>query len=289
MIVWVGGLIGVFFTGVYGARLMRLTFYGPKSTYADVHLHDTSHGEAPATMFWTVTALAAGAILSGFLAIGFGAHDLLADWLQFVAPTIDATVGDDVLTTALAWSAGLGGAALVWWVYARAERLAAIKRPLAGGAVVAENLFYWDALYRRIAYLPASLDGDRALPRLRALGHLGLGEPHRLHRARVQPGGDGGPERRRADVRHGVRGGRGGARRLLPGEGVAVTSALIFLPLAGALLVALLPLPRRRDRGARAARDAGRVRARARWPSSGSTRAAASSTSRTATGSRTSA
>ena len=68
MIVWVGGLIGVFFTGVYGARLMRLTFYGPKSTYADVHLHDTSHGEAPATMFWTVTALAAGAILSGFLA-----------------------------------------------------------------------------------------------------------------------------------------------------------------------------------------------------------------------------
>jgi len=157
MIVWVGGLIGVFFTGVYGARLMRLTFYGPKSTYADVHLHDTSHGEAPATMFWTVTALAAGAILSGFLAIGFGAHDLLADWLQFVAPTIDATVGDDVLTTALAWSAGLGGAALVWWVYARAERLAAIKRPLAGGAVVAENLFYWDALYRRIAYLPASL------------------------------------------------------------------------------------------------------------------------------------
>jgi NADH-quinone oxidoreductase subunit L len=157
MIVWVGGLIGVFFTGVYGARLMRLTFYGPKSTYADVHLHDTSHGEAPGTMFWTVTALAAGAILSGFLDVGFGVHDFLGDWLQFVAPTIDATVGDDVLTTALAWTAGLGGAALVWWVYARAERLAAIKRPLVRGAVVAENLFYWDALYRRIAYLPASL------------------------------------------------------------------------------------------------------------------------------------
>ena len=92
-IVWVGGLIGAFFTGVYAARLMRLTFYGPQSTYADVHLHDTSHGEAPATMFWTVTALAAGAILSGFLAIGFGAHDLLADWLQFVAPTIDVDRG----------------------------------------------------------------------------------------------------------------------------------------------------------------------------------------------------
>ena len=29
----------------------------------------------------------------GFLAIGFGAHDLLADWLQFVAPTIDVDRG----------------------------------------------------------------------------------------------------------------------------------------------------------------------------------------------------
>src|SRR6476659_9814419 len=145
MIVWVGGLIGVFFTGVYGARLMRLTFYGPKSTYADVHLHDTSHGEAPRTMFWTVAALAAGTILSGFLAIGFGTRDELASWLRFVAPTIESSVGDEVLTTAIAWGVGLAGAVLVWWLYARPERLAAFKRPLSGGAAVAENLFYWDA------------------------------------------------------------------------------------------------------------------------------------------------
>ena len=156
-IVWVGGLIGAFFTGIYATRLMRLTFYGPKSTYADVHLHDTSHGEAPWTMFWTVTALAVGTILSGFLAIGFGAQDFLGSWLEFVAPSIEPTVGEDVLSTALAWSAGLAGAALVWWAYSRPERLARITRPLAGGAVVAQNLFYWDAAYRWIAYLPASL------------------------------------------------------------------------------------------------------------------------------------
>ena len=155
-IVWVGGLIGAFFTGIYATRLMRLTFYGPKSTYADVHLHDTSHGEAPWTMFWTVTALAVGTILSGFLAIGFGAQDFLGSWLEFVAPSIEPTVGEDVLSTALAWSAGLAGAALVWWAYSRPERLARITRPLAGGAVVAQNLFYWDAAYRWIAYLPAS-------------------------------------------------------------------------------------------------------------------------------------
>jgi NADH-quinone oxidoreductase subunit L len=156
-IVWVGGLIGAFFTGIYATRLMRLTFYGRRSTYADVHLHDTSHGEAPWTMFWTVAALAAGTILSGFLAIGFGTRDELASWLRFVAPTIESSVRNEVLTTAIAWSIGLGAATLVWWAYSRPERLAAAKRPLAGGAVVAQNLFYWDALYRWIAYLPASL------------------------------------------------------------------------------------------------------------------------------------
>ena len=71
MIVWVGGLIGVFFTGVYGARLMRLTFYGKRSQYATEHLH-TGHGEAPWVMMLPVMVLAAGTVLSGFLAIGFG-------------------------------------------------------------------------------------------------------------------------------------------------------------------------------------------------------------------------
>jgi NADH-quinone oxidoreductase subunit L len=155
-IVWVGGLIGAFFTGVYATRLMRLTFYGRRSTYADVHLHDTSHGEAPWTMFWTVAALAAGTILVGFLAIGFGTKDQLASWLRFVAPTVESNVSDEVMTTALGWGVGLAGAVLVWWAYSRPERLARVKRPLAAGAVVAENLFYWDALYRWIAYLPAS-------------------------------------------------------------------------------------------------------------------------------------
>jgi NADH-quinone oxidoreductase subunit L len=156
-IVWVGGLIGAFFTGIYATRLMRLTFYGRRSTYANVHLHDTSHGEGPATMLWTVAALAAGTILVGFLAIGFGSRDELASWLRFVAPTVESSVSNELLTTAIAWTLGFAGAVLVWWAYARPERLARITRPLSAGAVAAENLFYWDALYRRIAYLPAAI------------------------------------------------------------------------------------------------------------------------------------
>jgi NADH-quinone oxidoreductase subunit L len=155
-IVWAGGLIGAFLTGIYATRLMRLVFYGERSQFATEHLHDTSHGEAPGTMFWTVAALAAGTLLSGFLAVGFGAKDELASWLRDVAPTIEPTTAQELLTTALAWGAGLSGAALVWWAYEHPGRLGSLKRPLLAGAVVAENLFYWDALYARIAYLPAA-------------------------------------------------------------------------------------------------------------------------------------
>src|SRR3954451_15468237 len=70
-IVWVGGLLGAFLTGIYATRLMRLTFYGERSQYAAEHLH-TDHGEAPWVMMLPVVLLAIGTLLSGFLAIGFG-------------------------------------------------------------------------------------------------------------------------------------------------------------------------------------------------------------------------
>ena len=63
-LVWIGGLVGALFTGIYATRLMRLTFYGERSQYASEHLH-SGHGEAPWTMFWTVAVLAAGTVLVG--------------------------------------------------------------------------------------------------------------------------------------------------------------------------------------------------------------------------------
>ena len=128
-------------------------------------------------MFWTVAALAAGTILSGFLAIGFGvarrARELAA--LRRAAPSSRPSA-----TRTAHDGARLGrraGAARPWCggPTRRPERLAAIKRPLAGGAVVAENMFYWDAAYGGIAYLPgvAAL-ATAPLPRLRALGDLGI-------------------------------------------------------------------------------------------------------------------
>ncbi len=72
-IVWVGGLLGAFLTGIYATRLMRLTFYGERSQFASEHLH-SGHGEAPWVMFWPVAVLAVGTLAAGFLEIGFGVN-----------------------------------------------------------------------------------------------------------------------------------------------------------------------------------------------------------------------
>ncbi|HKV67787.1 MAG TPA: NADH-quinone oxidoreductase subunit L, partial [Gaiellales bacterium] len=154
-LVWAGGLIGAFFTGIYATRLMRLTFYGERSQFATEHLH-SGHGEAPWVMFWTVALLAVGTLLAGFLEIGYGISNVFFDWLSSVAPTIEPTDARDLATTALAWVAGGGAALLTWRAYSDPALLARLKRPWGTMAGVAEHKFYWDELYDRIAYVPAS-------------------------------------------------------------------------------------------------------------------------------------
>ena len=156
IIVWVGGLVGTFFTGIYATRLMRLTFYGERSQYASEHLH-TEHGEAPWEMFWPVAILAAGTLVAGLLDIGFGISDIFSRWLGHTAPTIVASTDRDLVTTAIAWTLGGGGALLTWRAYTHPELLERLKRPLTGLAVVAAHKFYWDELYDKIAYLPAAV------------------------------------------------------------------------------------------------------------------------------------
>ena len=154
-LVWIGGLVGAFFTGVYATRLMRLTFYGERSQYASEHLH-TDHGEAPWVMFWPVVALAVGAVLSGFLAIGFGLNTTFGTWLEHAAPAIEPSTPKDLLTTAIAWAAGGAGALLAWRAYADADLLERLKRPFGAVAVAAQHKFYWDEVYDLVAYAPAA-------------------------------------------------------------------------------------------------------------------------------------
>jgi NADH-quinone oxidoreductase subunit L len=175
ILVWVGGIAGAFLTGMYATRLMRLVFYGPKSEYAHEHLHRHG-GEAPWVMFWPVAALAAGAILSGFLAVGFGVVNVFGDWLGEPAPAVEPSVGEDLLTTALAWAAGGAGALLVWRLYSRRGDVEGVRARLRAPARVAERKFYWDELYDRIAYAPAAgaALGLRLVERFGVVGGVGV-------------------------------------------------------------------------------------------------------------------
>jgi NADH-quinone oxidoreductase subunit L len=166
-IVFAGGLAGALLTGIYATRLMRLVFYGERSQFAEEHLH-TGHGEAPWTMFWPVAALAAGALLSGLLAVGFGVTNLLAEFLAETAPTIEPSTGQDLITTAVAWAAGIGGGLLVWRLYGEPGRVEALRRSLGGLATLAERKFYWDELYHHAFYRPAAalaVGGNRFIER----------------------------------------------------------------------------------------------------------------------------
>jgi NADH-quinone oxidoreductase subunit L len=153
-IVFLGGLVGAGFTGIYATRLMRLVFYGEMSEYAREHLH-ADHGEAPWTMFWPVAVLGAGSLLAGFLAVGFGVTNLFGEFLAQTAPTIEPSTGEDFVATAIAWSLGGAGGLMVWRLYADPARVVAMRRRFETMAIIAEAKFGWDELYYNIGYRPA--------------------------------------------------------------------------------------------------------------------------------------
>jgi NADH-quinone oxidoreductase subunit L len=133
---------------------MRLVFYGERSQFAREHFHE-GHGEAPWQMFWPVCVLAAGTVLSGFLAVGFGIGNPFATFLEGVAPDLEASPSAELVITACAWTLGIGGGVFVWRLYEQPARVAALRRRLAVGATVAEHKFYWDEFYDLVAYRPA--------------------------------------------------------------------------------------------------------------------------------------
>src|SRR3954468_18024507 len=158
-IVWVGGLVGAAFTGIYATRLMRLVFFGERRAVAREHLH-ADHGEAPWTMFWPVAALGIGTLVVGLLWLGFGLNHAFATFLEEVAPNVEPSVGEELLTTALAWIVGLGGAFLVWRLYDSPERVSRLRSRFAPLARAAERKFYWDEAYDLAFYRPAAALGS---------------------------------------------------------------------------------------------------------------------------------
>jgi NADH-quinone oxidoreductase subunit L len=152
IVLFVAGLIGVFLTGLYTFRMIFLVWRGERSPYVREHLHDTSHGEAPFSMYAAVAVLAVLSVVGGWIQIA-GIWHPLSDWLHPVAePLVEPSVLQDWLTSLVAMALGLGGIYLAWLLYG--ERSLAVPSMPAARRLL-EHKLYFDELYDAVFYKPA--------------------------------------------------------------------------------------------------------------------------------------
>jgi NADH-quinone oxidoreductase subunit L len=157
----VAGFAGAFLTGLYTFRMIFLVWRGERSPYAREHLHDTSHGEAPFSMYGTVAALAVLSVIGGWIQMA-GIWHPLSDFLHSVAePRIEPSVLQDWVTSVIAVGLGLAGIYLAWLLY---ETRTAVVPRVPAVARVLEHKFYFDELYDLLFYRP-SVAITRALRR----------------------------------------------------------------------------------------------------------------------------
>ncbi len=152
IVLFVAGLLGAFLTGLYTFRMIFLVWRGDRSAYAREHLHETSHGEAPFTMYAAVAALAVLSVVGGWLQVA-GIWHPFSDWLAPVAePLVEPSVRQDWVTSLVAMALALGGIYLAWLLYG-ARRVAVPSMPAARRLL--EHKLYFDELYDAIFYRPA--------------------------------------------------------------------------------------------------------------------------------------
>jgi NADH-quinone oxidoreductase subunit L len=151
-ILFVVGLAGAFLTALYTFRMIFLVWFGNRSPYAREHLHDTSHGEAPFSMYGAVAVLAVLSVIGGWIQLA-GVWHPLSDFLHSVAePKVEPSVLQDWVTSVIAVGLGLAGIWLAWLVYVK-RTVAVPKAPELRAAF--EHKFYFDELYDLLFYRPA--------------------------------------------------------------------------------------------------------------------------------------
>ena len=245
IVLFVVGLVGAFLTGLYTFRMIFLVWRGERSPYAREHLHDTSHGEAPFSMYGAVAVLAVLSVVGGWIQMA-GIWHPFSDWLHPVAeplvePSVLAGLGDVGDRDGARPRRDLPRVALLR--AARASRFRASPRPSARARA--------QALLRRAlrrGLLPAC---GRRRERCCACGVErplvdGSIDVTAIGVAGGGPSRDGRPDRLPAELR--ARAHRRARRPRRPLRGAAMsgwlTTTLVFLPIAGALLLWLLPWPR---------------------------------------------
>jgi len=153
---WLCGIAGALLTGLYTFRLWFLVFPGEPSPFVLEHHHRHGRwGEGPWTMLLPVGVLAVLATVGGWLQWSPLWHPFTG-WLRYAAPTLAAAEPSSTLeyvTSAATVLAGVAGIALAWAIYA--EKRVAIPQVPALQRLL-ENKFYFDAVYDRLFYAPAS-------------------------------------------------------------------------------------------------------------------------------------
>ncbi len=151
-IAYIGGLLGALLTGIYTFRLIFMVFHRRASPYAERVIPESikHHGEGPSTMLWPVYILAIGAAFAGLLQIP-GLTHVVTSWLEPIAPDgmVEATVGQDWLTTLIGTTIGLIGIGIAYHLYARESTSPELIRNGRGRLIhrALERRLYWDDLY----------------------------------------------------------------------------------------------------------------------------------------------
>jgi NADH-quinone oxidoreductase subunit L len=159
-VLFVGGLLGAFLTGLYTFRLLFVVFLGEPSElvrrHSEAHHH---HGEGPWTMTWPVAVLAVLAVVGGWIQVA-GIWHPFGDWLDGIAvgrehlALVEPSVTQDYVTSLLAVALGLAGIWLAWTYYG-ARRQAVPRSPFWQETL--EHKLWFDELYDLVFYRPAVL------------------------------------------------------------------------------------------------------------------------------------
>jgi len=152
-LLWVGGLIGTFLTGLYTFRMIFIAFGGEPSPFVREHLHRPGHTIPALWMAWPVGALAVLSVIGGWIQFA-GLWDPISDFLEPVAVSgVEPSGLEDAATSVLAVGLSLVGIATAWWIYSARRREVPRWEPAQRAL---EHKLYFDELYDAVLYRPAA-------------------------------------------------------------------------------------------------------------------------------------
>jgi NADH-quinone oxidoreductase subunit L len=155
---FVAGLAGVLLTGAYAFRLYFTVFQGtpqeaaPEPAHAQGTHGEGAHGEGPLSMLVPVGVLAVLSAIGGLLSIP-GVWHPFTHWIEETGePLVEATTGQDYLTSAISVALGIVGLLLARRAFLHGTQLVTMPSAWRGF----ERKFYFDELYDALFYRPAA-------------------------------------------------------------------------------------------------------------------------------------